>query len=83
MNLVGVVLGVLVEVGCWLAVLVVVAAVGVVCGDWGVGVVVWCSITTAMVADTPKMIITIAIAAILPIPAELCLNILLFMWCSA
>jgi len=82
-NLVGVVLGVLVEVGCWLAVLVVVAAVGVVCGDWGVGVVVRCSITTTSVANTPKTITTIAIAAILPIPKELCLNILLFMWCSA
>lgn len=46
MNLVGVVLGVvgvlgvLVEVDCWLTVLVVVVAVGVVWGDWGVGVVV-------------------------------------------
>jgi len=56
-------------------VLVVVVAVGVVWGDWGVGVVVWCSITTAMVANTPKIITIITIAAIFPIPARLHLNV--------
>jgi hypothetical protein len=52
-----------------------VVAVGVVWGDWGVGVVVWCSITTAMVANTPKIITIITIAAIFPIPARLHLNV--------